>query len=1598
MIATAQFTISIVNDGVGIVENVIEYCISTSGTIVPGSPLTDGSGNIIYDVNGLILTDGAWSSTMPQSTDGDYIWTRSKTVYSDGNFALAYMVSHHGEDGAVGATGVSVVKVTPEYRLSDSSTSLTGTGDGYSWSTSKPNVESGQFIWERQKTDLSDGTAVYSDAVCDIVMSGLVFDVDKANKSIEQKVWASDITNSINSYDGTTGVAIRDQVAQHTQTLNGFETRISANETTLSTKADGSTVTNLSSQVNNISDTVDGHTQSISATNTRIDNLKLGTKNYIQNSDFFDKTKAPYTTSTASGPQSSPAAKDGQAAYNTGSGGKIIVTFPQLVSGKEYVFSFDWNRPYTAQTIRTTIGGTNYDETTVNDAVWHRKEIKFTANANTTEAQIYINQSGASYTLYVRHFQLELGNIASDWHESPEDVEAEITSVKTTAEQTADHLSWVIEESGKTASTFTFKSRVMSLINADLVIKDPAGSSTIISGGKINANSITTNMLASNAIKSINYISGSSTDVPNVVSQDIPARYSTTGTFLDLSSGALYMPNFNVDSSGQVFMNGTVYANAGQIGDPGNAYWEIGTIYDNDWGDHAGLIAHGDAIIQADKLTLSDNRLNSENQGNYIAYNNKWYDFGFQVPDFTTNNTHRDNVFYIRSINQQPTSATLDSDWTYLFRVDKNGDIFWNGHDISQGTFVPLSGGVTMTGSLTVPTLTVTGTLTATASAAQKLTPGKTIQTNLASTSAVTFTGESNVTPGVTGTLGVGNGGTGATTFTSGAALIGNGTGAIQTRTIRNNTTAGALGWTANTTDTTLVTTNTIAYWDGRYRTTDNGSNLEYVKLGKLGTVVTHAFDEFITTSGGIIDGSLSVTELTAGNLIVTGAGRFTNGLYGDLIGNATTATTATQVGNNLKIQLNGGTTEGTNQFTYNGSAAKNINITKSSVGLGNVENTALSTWAGSSNLTTTKVGTLAGAAIKAVDTSISASSTSANLPTSAAVASFVEGKGYVTSSGVTSVQVQATSPVVSSTNTAQSSTLNTTISLANAYGDTKNPYGTKTANYVLAGPSSGSAAAPTFRALVAADIPSITKSKISDFPTTWALTNITGADDLKAIEGLTGTSGMLKKTAANTWALTTVVSGISINNDVITVSKSDGTSSDLTINITGQVVSGATILSDAQGNAISLGSASAPVYFSNGVPSQANTIPTIALNGSNTTSPSFYAPTGAGTNNQYLKSNGSGAPTWATFSKSTVGLGNVDNTADANKNVLTATKFASAQSVTLTGDTTGTASSQAGWSIATTTKLFTGTLESATALTTSPTAGKIRYSYNVNNGTTGLFNHSSNANSIITLNRHNGNYDSQIGFSSDGNIYYRSFNGSALNNTTAWKTMLDSSNYTSYTVEKDGTGATGTWGISITGNAATATKWASAQTVYVALGTASTTTTLQGGSSSASTIGVNGTLGVGNGGTGKASWTQYGIVYASTTSALSQIGTGTSGQVLTSGGSAAPAWVNQSTLSVGSATNATNATKATQDGSGNTITSYYCTLSTAQTLSGAKTFSAATSFTNTTASTNKSTGAVKVSGGLGVAGRAASNEVEIGDKVVLSYNTTTQSLDFTFV
>lgn len=58
------------------------------------------------------------------------------------------------------------------------------------------------------------------------------------------------------------------------------------------------------------------------------------------------------------------------------------------------------------------------------------------------------------------------------------------------------------------------------------------------------------------------------------------------------------------------------------------------------------------------------------------------------------------------------------------------------------------------------------------ANTANTLATARTIQTNLGSTSASSFNGSSNITPGISGTLGVSNGGTGVTSYSSLASKI----------------------------------------------------------------------------------------------------------------------------------------------------------------------------------------------------------------------------------------------------------------------------------------------------------------------------------------------------------------------------------------------------------------------------------------------------------------------------------------------------------------------------------------------------------------------------------------------------------------------------------------------------------------------------------------------------------------------------------------------------------------------------------------------------------------------------------------------------------
>lgn len=113
--------------------------------------------------------------------------------------------------------------------------------------------------------------------------------------------------------------------------------------------------------------------------------------------------------------------------------------------------------------------------------------------------------------------------------------------------------------------------------------------------------------------------------------------------------------------------------------------------------------------------------------------------------------------------------------------------------------------------------------------------------------------------------------------------------------------------------------------------------------------------------------------------------------------------------------------------------------------------------------------------------------------------------------SGVLSVS--GTSPVASSGGATPA------ISLSSGYGDTQNPYASKTANNFLAAPD-GSSGVPTFRAIVAADIPTLNQN------TTGTASNVTGT--VAVANGGTGAT-TASDARTNLDAQVTLVSGTNI-------------------------------------------------------------------------------------------------------------------------------------------------------------------------------------------------------------------------------------------------------------------------------------------------------------------------------------------------------------------------------------------------------------------------------------------------------------------------------------
>jgi len=878
-----------------------------------------------------------------------------------------------GKNGAKGDIGVSVSSVTPMYYLSNSATALSGG----SWSTSKPEITTGKYLWTKQHTVFSDGSTKDSTAIYDATISGIESRVSKTEKNITNKIWQTDISSALELYDNgedSLHSVIHDRVSQTEQDIDGLTSTVSDLNTTVTNN--NTTITNRVStleqnvegfkttvsetyatisdanyqnifiigtqtgttaswtgETDKITSLTDGqqitywlpHTSASNVTlnltfsktnkttgaipcyyggTTRLgtqyvagnairltyrENVTIGTTsiakgwwadaNYDTNSNTYDRTRynaAIYAKTILNAKHLAVGDSTGFHQLNTGE--SFDIDYPILYVNTKIDATKTGTDTYiimpmaiaTTQTITLTSYKPVYIQGTLSGTTFTPIDTSpITQVIPTSEdgyAYIYLGQAYSTTNLYL------LADHPVYMYKNGKFAKIDMSAL-TIAEQTAQGFNWLVQR-GADSSSYEITSNGIQAITNKFVIKDPQGSATIISGGKIHANAITTAMLATDAIKSTNYTKSSVNT----------SAYSTTGSYFNLATGNIETPNFAVDNTnGKAYINGEVIATSGSIGDSASNYWEIGTKNDYNASRSAAIIAHGSSYIQSGQFMIHDDKVNTQSYDSnrkitYPKYNNVYYDYGMQAPQLNTSASGyiagiSDLFLYARK--HTSTIPVMESDWEYVFKVDKDGTIYENGVKLSDkyasisgvdGAYLPLTGGV-ISGNLTVQ-----GTLTATSSKAIADKNGLDISTAYLKLSGGTVTG--NLTVSKTG--GFNYSGIEQADGNNNRCVWFASSGAVGKPTYDNdfkyNPSTNVLTVGSITGNATTATTATKALQDGE------------------GNIIK---DTYFKNTGGIISGAtiinaeLQADSISAGSLIINGVGRFNNGLYGHLIGTA---------------------------------------------------------------------------------------------------------------------------------------------------------------------------------------------------------------------------------------------------------------------------------------------------------------------------------------------------------------------------------------------------------------------------------------------------------------------------------------------------------------------------------------------------------------------------------------------------------------------------------------------------------------------------------------------------------------------------------------
>lgn len=171
-----KYTVTSVTNGIGGTVEIIAkkgstvlkkvFTVSVSKQGATGNGISSVDVYYYLSTSSSTQTGGSWSTTAPTWVNGKYMWSKTKTTYTNGSSKESEPVcitGAKGSTGSIGATGTGVDSITEEYYLSTSKT----TQSGGSWVTTPPAWVSGKYIWTRSKIVYKNpASTVYTTPVC----------------------------------------------------------------------------------------------------------------------------------------------------------------------------------------------------------------------------------------------------------------------------------------------------------------------------------------------------------------------------------------------------------------------------------------------------------------------------------------------------------------------------------------------------------------------------------------------------------------------------------------------------------------------------------------------------------------------------------------------------------------------------------------------------------------------------------------------------------------------------------------------------------------------------------------------------------------------------------------------------------------------------------------------------------------------------------------------------------------------------------------------------------------------------------------------------------------------------------------------------------------------------------------------------------------------------------------------------------------------------------------------------------------------------------------------------------------------------------------